>query len=79
MEEGAPPETRVSHSSGTEQATSAPSPAGAAEEVRCADCGLLLAKKRGYATIEIHWKELQLTAWGRARVRCRKCGRITDI
>ena len=48
-------------------------------DVRCPTCGLLLAKRRGLAEIQIQWKELQLTAWGRARVQCRKCGTVSEI
>jgi len=48
-------------------------------EIRCDNCGLLLAKGLGFGGAEIRWKELWLRVWGRARIRCRKCGTVCDI
>jgi hypothetical protein len=48
-------------------------------EIRCDNCGLLLAKGLGFGGAEIRWKELWLRVWGRAKIRCRKCGTICDI
>ena len=48
-------------------------------EIRCHNCGLLLAKGLGFGGAEIRWKELWLRVWGRAKIRCRKCGTVCDI
>ena len=51
-----------------------------AVDIRCPDCGLLLAKRECTGELVVRWKELEVSVvGGAAAIRCRRCGTVCHV